>query len=137
MIELLWRHKKGNQQTELPQPPPANAVKIWKIFGHIVGKNCCSSDKNDTKREWYDMQTKTSQNISSAFLLETSGEASSRRLARDFRLKLWAVDLGAGRCDEADCFRAVLDPNSGGSRKFWWGGIWSTKPQKFGCLHQN
>ena len=26
---------------------------------------------------------------------------------------------------------------SGGSRKFWWGGIWSTKPQKFGCLHQN
>ena len=27
--------------------------------------------------------------------------------------------------------------DSGGSRKFWWGGIWSTKPQKFGCLHQN
>ena len=27
--------------------------------------------------------------------------------------------------------------SSGGSRKFWWGGIWSTKPQKFGCLHQN
>ena len=27
--------------------------------------------------------------------------------------------------------------HSGGSRKFWWGGIWSTKPQKFGCLHQN
>ena len=24
---------------------------------------------------------------------------------------------------------------SGGSRKFWWGGILSTKPQKFGCLH--
>ena len=26
---------------------------------------------------------------------------------------------------------------SGGSRKFWWGGILSTKPQKFGCLHRN
>ena len=26
---------------------------------------------------------------------------------------------------------------SGGSIKFWWGGIWSTKPQKFGCLHHN
>ena len=30
--------------------------------------------------------------------------------------------------------------HSGGSRKFWWGGIikiLSTKPQKFGCLHRN
>ena len=26
---------------------------------------------------------------------------------------------------------------SGGSRKFWWGGILSTKPEKFGCLHRN
>ena len=26
---------------------------------------------------------------------------------------------------------------SGGSRKFWWGGILSAKPQKLGCLHQN
>ena len=26
---------------------------------------------------------------------------------------------------------------SGGSRKFWWGGISSTKPQKFGCLHRD
>ena len=26
---------------------------------------------------------------------------------------------------------------SGGSRKFWWVGILSTKPQTFGCLHQN
>ena len=26
---------------------------------------------------------------------------------------------------------------SGGSRKFWWGGILSTKSQKFGCLHRN
>ena len=29
---------------------------------------------------------------------------------------------------------------SGGSRKFWWGGIiktLSSKPQKFGCFHQN
>ena len=26
---------------------------------------------------------------------------------------------------------------SGGSRKFWWGGILRTNPQKFGCLHRN
>ena len=32
---------------------------------------------------------------------------------------------------------AKVARSSGGSRKFWWGGIWSTKPQKFGCLHQN
>ena len=30
-----------------------------------------------------------------------------------------------------------VDTISGGSRKFWWGGILSTKSQKFGCLHQN
>ena len=35
-------------------------------------------------------------------------------------------------------YHQSADPGtSGGSRKFWWGGIWSTKPQKFGCLHQN
>ena len=53
-----------------------------------------------------------------------------------------------GRCFIADMlqqrtphheylFPAKRFTSSGGSRKFWWGGgILSTKPQKFGCLHQ-
>ena len=49
---------------------------------------------------------------------------------------------GRGICPQTpvcDTFELpfTLLKTSGGSRKFWWGGIWSTKPQKFGCLHQN
>ena len=40
--------------------------------------------------------------------LGTSDEASCRSVARDFQLKLWAVNLHAGRCDRGDHFRALL-----------------------------
>ena len=66
---------------------------------------------------------------------EKEGPRDFGTSCKDFRVLQVGINVDNRDRDQGSSGTTSDTPSSGGSRKFWWGGILSTKPQTFGCLH--